>query len=111
MVELEKMLKAFVGQSGISLLQKAFAAAGKGTELSNYSESLQILPRAVLSWAHNVAKNASANLQKHAIPNTEYILAIKKNNNKFDFEILQKTQTVITQSSVELPSLVLELFK
>lgn len=107
----ENRLKEYLGPQGFSVLQKALKQTQSDpSDMVSFMDGLQILPRAVLSWAYNITKNLSDKTQKFIVPTTEYILSIKKNDNKFDFELIKKTET-ITQTSVELPSLILKLFE
>jgi len=108
MNELEKKVQDFIGPQGLMILKKALKQTESDLDVLN---SLQLLPRAVLSWAFNITKNLSGNVQNFNIPTTEYVLSISKNEDKFDFELTKKTESIVIQKSVELPSLVLKLFE
>jgi Zn finger protein HypA/HybF involved in hydrogenase expression len=111
-MSLEKNIQEFLGPQGLMVLQKALKQVQTDpANMVDFMESLQILPRAVLSWAFNIAKNLPLNGQKMAIPSTEYVLSLKKNDGKFDFEIIKKTEVVVSQQSVELPSIVLKILE
>ncbi len=105
---LEKKVQNFIGPQGLLILKKAIKQTNSDV---NVLEELQILPRAVIAWAFNVAKNLSNKTFKSDIPDTNYVLSIKKNNNKFDFELIQKTETVLSQQSVELPAVIFKLLE
>lgn len=108
----EKSIQEFLGPQGLNILQKALKQTkADPSNMSEFMESLQILPRAIISWAFNITKNVSSNVLKVSIPSTEYVLSIKKNANKFDFELIQKTQTVFSQVSVELPIVIVKLLE
>lgn len=109
---LEKSIQEYLGPQGLTILQKALKQTkADPSNMSEFMESLQILPRAIISWTFNVAKNLSTNTFKAAVPNTEYVLSIKKNQNKFDFELIKKTETIVSQQSVELPAIMLKLLE
>lgn len=109
---LEKSIQEYLGPQGLTILQKALKQTkADPSDMTEFMESLQILPRAIISWTFNVAKNLTANAFKANIPNTEYVLSIKKNNNKFDFELIKKSETVVSQNSVELPSIMLKILE
>jgi hypothetical protein len=111
-MSLEKNIQEFLGPQGLMVLQKALKQTKSDpANMVDFMESLQILPRAIISWAFNIAKNLPTNGQKLSIPSTEYVLSIKKNENKFDFDIIKKTEVVISQQSVELPSVVLKVLE
>lgn len=111
-MSLEKNIEEFLGPQGLMVLQKALKQTKSDpANMVDFMESLQILPRAIISWAFNIAKNLPDSGQKLSIPSTEYVLSLKKNDNKFDFEIIKKTEVVVSQQSVELPSVVLKVLE
>jgi len=110
MSKILKSLEDFMGPQGTSILKRALKQTD--AEAEDAMAKLQILPRAIISWSFNIIKNVSEKASNHFIPNTDYVLNIKKSeDNKIDFEILKKTETIIAQKSVELPSLILKLFE
>ena len=111
--KIEKNIQEYLGPQGVAVLKKALKQSD--TDSDNWSEmvdSMQIMPRSVIAWAHNLVKNLTDSKEKFAgIPGTEYVISITKKDNKFDYQIVKKTETVIQESSVELPGVVMSLLK
>ncbi len=107
---LQKDIENYIGPLGYRVLIKALNKQNLDkNELPNYLNGMQIVPRALLSWAFNIAKNATETTKNFNVPNTDYTLTLKKTQNKLDFKIVQKTETILAQDSVELPSLITSL--
>lgn len=108
----EKSIQDFLGPQGLTILQKALRQTNSDpSNMPEYMNSLQIYPRALISWVYNIAKNMATDSYKAAVPSTEFVLSIKKNEKKFDFELIKKTEIIVSQKSVELPSIILNLLQ
>jgi hypothetical protein len=111
-MKLQKSIQEFLGPTGLAVLQKALKQTDVGPEaLNELMESMQILPRAVISWTFNVAKSLGDSAVKKTIPSTDYAISIKKNDKKYDFEIIKKTEVVVAQKAVELPAVILKILE
>lgn len=111
-MKLQKSVQEFLGPTGLAVLQKALKQTDIGPEaLDELMESMQILPRAVISWTFNLAKSLNDNTAKTSIPSTDYAISIKKTEGKYDFEIIKKTEVVVAQQSVELPTVILKILE
>lgn len=109
---LEKTIIDYMGPQGVNLIKKALKDKNlDSANVEQYLIDLQILPRAVLSWAHNAIEKAISTQKSFSLPSTEYIVNISKNGQKLSYSLVKKTETIITKSEVEVPEFVLDLFK
>lgn len=74
----EKLL-AYIGSEGMALLQKSMSHIDASNK-EQYLNTLQVLPRAVLSWIFNLTKSIDKHASKKIkVPGIDLILDITKN--------------------------------